>query len=166
MWRQLRDILSFLKTNVINPVKYRTIRKYHILDLRRAGNNYTIGWHDADTKMLWACFLLLKDYVEKEKPFELINWNSGEESSRAEQEIKCLYKWWTEERSVEHGKLLVAWNNSGHKVDFEKIENSDCYKMIYTGEDPKSLFDEERRLELKDDEMLERLMKIRHFLWT
>ncbi len=51
-------------------------------------------WRDKDSVMLHACFQLLKDTVEKEKLFEIIDWDADEKTRSTKQEITELYNWW------------------------------------------------------------------------
>jgi len=96
---------------------------------------------DRDQLMLFACFKLLVDYVEKEKPFDHFDYDWSEESRKRGDEIKALYDWWKTERAAEHKAV-------------EKLE--DRFERV------------ERRwaLEEKDDQMLRRLIEIRRHLWT
>ena len=55
------------------------------------------GWCDKDIVILYACFQLLKDFVEKEKEIiAQIDWEHDEEIKKAKQEIDFLYSWWLE----------------------------------------------------------------------
>ncbi|MCP4322307.1 MAG: hypothetical protein GY787_10750 [Alteromonadales bacterium] len=51
-------------------------------------------WRDKDSVMLHACFQLLKDTVEEEKLFEIIDWDVDEKTRSTKQEITELYNWW------------------------------------------------------------------------
>ena len=79
-------------------IRCHTFTRYHIVDCRSKANGYTFGWVDTDRRILHACFNLLKEYVEKEKPFEVIDWDWDEHYKEVGNEIKALYNWWTVER--------------------------------------------------------------------
>lgn len=52
-------------------------------------------WCDKDVVLLYACFQLLKDFVEKEKDLiEQIDWQEKQETKNAKAEIEHLYNWW------------------------------------------------------------------------
>lgn len=160
LWR----IVRWYKNSIWHPILYRTTHRYHILDLRDGGNGYDIGWNDSDRQILQANFLILKNFVEKEKNFELIDWDSDERSASAAKEIEILYRWWTFDRIVEHKKLSDDWKNC--KTSYRFANDGDVYKMIHTGDDTKKLYLREQELYEKDTEMLLRLIKIRQHLWT
>jgi hypothetical protein len=157
--RRIKDIAWY-------PIVYRTTRRYHILDLRDAGNGYGVGWYDSDSQILQANFLILKNFVEKEKPFELIDWDYSEEYRTLAKEIKDLYNWWMVERAKEHKALSEEWDKRDLSWHTEPTENGIYRRMIWTGDDTKDLHKREEELHEKDTEMLIRLMKIRRSLWT
>lgn len=90
-------------------VKHRTTNVYHKLDL-----GLKPSWYDTDIRMLYACFALLKEFVEKELDgFNGIDrkiedyyksWKEDDQESEykfdyqeainAYKEIKRLYVWW------------------------------------------------------------------------
>ncbi len=90
---------------------YGFVYRYHMLDLRNKAFDYRWGWVDVTDKMIYASFNLLQQFVEKEKPFERIDWSHGAVHRRAAKEIKALYAWWTVGRRADHdakGKLDYA----------------------------------------------------------
>lgn len=125
---------------------------------------YRYGWHDVPEKMLFAIFNLLGEYLNKENPFDLSTEYSDEEIQDDDQlkyqhncylEAKAIYHWWTVERKQELiylNDLRASW--------FEKPK----------GEERKSarLFVDQAEInfELKTDDMIARLFKIRRTLWT
>jgi hypothetical protein len=159
-------VVKWIKDFAWYPIVYRTTRRYHILDLRDAGNGYDIGWHDSDSQILQANFLILKNFVEKEKPFDRIDWDYDDEYRKIGQEIKDLYVWWTVERAKEHRELAAEWDKRDLSYHFEPSENGVYKRMVWTGDDTKDLLKAEEELHEKDTEMLIRLMKIRRSLWT
>lgn len=76
-----------------------TWRRFHKLDIRN--RYYRWGYLDRDAAMLYACFQCLVEFVEDEDPFEVNDWDWDEKHRAAAQEIKDLYKWWTEGRASE-----------------------------------------------------------------
>jgi len=52
-------------------------------------------WHDQDQIMLHAAFQCLVDYIEKEKPDEVVDWEgTGLDALEAWWEMQLLYWWW------------------------------------------------------------------------
>lgn len=113
-------------------VKHRTTRRFHVLHIR----SLKPGWCDTDHRLLHASFTLLEDYVEREKPFKIIEWNDSDESREFANEIHSLYLWWKR-----------------YKTRNER----------YTGFESINQEDERYREETAN---LIRLMNIRHVLWT
>lgn len=132
-FRRVRYILS----NLYQWVRTRTWRKFHILDVRNS--EYTGGYRDLDTIMLYANFKILVDFVEKEmdgvfkehipsgmhEDWEITHF---EHEIEIEQELKALYEWWTKDR--------MRWNFMFH----ERVE--------------------------VEQQMLHRMIEIRPYLWT
>jgi hypothetical protein len=161
----LCDLVNYVKNNIWHPILYRTTHRYHILDLRDGGNGYDIGWHDSDSQILQANFLIFKNYVEKENPFVVADWEWDEPHRTAGQEIKTLYKWWTEDRSREHKELAEEWDKRNLSWHTEETDKG-YHRMVWTGDDTSDLHKREQELYEKDTEMLIRLIKIRGYLWT
>ena len=87
------------------------------------------GWCDKDYIMLHAVFQLLVDFVEKEKPAKMIDWNWDATHRKAWKEIMSLYKWWKKERPARKDPL----NDKRIKyppLRFAKIPNSDSSRMV------------------------------------
>lgn len=134
---------------VYHWIRCHTWNRYHVINLKRSGGDYEWGWVDRDVAMWLACFTLLCDYVEREAPFEFINWDTDEYHAHAGREIKALYSWWRHGRAREHAELEA--------IDAE-WENQDAKWAEYC--------ERVDTLEKKDQEMLDRLMKVRGYLWT
>lgn len=160
-----RDFRGWFDSHLWYPIKYRTTHRYHILDLREGGNGYGVGWHDSDDQILQANFLILKKFVECEEPFRIIDWDWNEETKVVGEEVKALYRWWTEERAAEHKAVELEWDKRNVSFHFEQV-NETAPRMVWTGDDNKDLLQREEELHQKDTEMLIKLMKIRRFLWT
>lgn len=122
-------------------LRTHTINRYHLVDLRNDACDYRWGWIDRSEAVLYACFNLLRDFVEKENGLNChVDWQATTEHSHAHAEMTALYRWWKTERKAE----WAEWNEK-------------CLHATY---------DEQLRLENKDDEMLRRLIAIRGFMWT
>jgi hypothetical protein len=62
-------------------------------------------WCDKDHVMLHAVFQLLADFVEQEKPDQIVDWNSDPAHKQAWKEIRSLYRWWTQTRPARNSPL-------------------------------------------------------------
>ena len=70
------------------------------------------GWCDKDEILLHAAFQLLVDFVEQEKPGQIIDWETDELHKKAWKEIMSLYRWWKKERAArKSGRLLPRLHN-------------------------------------------------------
>lgn len=148
--------------------------RYHIIDTK-----LDPGYHEAEELMLYACFKVLEDSIEKEKVLEHFIWvPDPEEYARNPEmwdvkirdgvEIKDLYDWWQGHKKWTDDH----WSDCKDNYEFVDCNdgsgNSTMVKMAdgpekYTGEECRQI-DEKRQAE--ETEMLVRLIKIRHLLWT
>lgn len=123
--------------NMFYWIRTHTYNRYHIVDLRSPQNYYKWGWIDRDQAMVFACFNLLKDFVEKEMS-QNCYYHEDENMSydrRAEEaEILALYKWWTVGRR-------------------ERLDSKEDYLDNFDNPD-------------EDTIMLARLLKVRRYLWS
>lgn len=149
-----------------NELKYRFVpqHRHHILNLLKSGNHYSHGWYDTDTRMLHACFLLLVEFVEKEEAFKRVDWECDEKSEQIGQEIKDLYDWWKIRRSVAREQLMLDWSNCKDETRFLPVDGGGF--RIDIPESHRLLNERENQLDEDDQHNLERLIKIRSWLWT
>jgi len=113
--------------------------RYHIINISNKANKYNWGWIECDQAILYACFKILSNFVEKEMKYNCYYVPATEhcpewDQRETEKEIRALYQWWTEERPKE-------------------LETERYYGAGEAGD-------------AKDNEMLERLLKIRKNLWS
>lgn len=165
--------------DAVNWFKYRTTHRYHIIDIS-GEDGYSRGWIDSDHAMYLACFKLLRNFVEKEftelkeRDMTLDDYVRDDyqpegselefikEQIARENEIRAIYVWWTKTRPEErkrHDSMPTGCENifmTGGKIDLSRYETPEWTAW-------KS---ETERLEAKDDEMFDRLMKVRKHLWT
>ncbi len=156
-------------------------RRYHMLDLRQPSGSvdeYRYGWIDTDWQMVYALFNLLVRFVEKEAPSGYFV-PSEEDAAKDTEEGECnqytglkrqldnhkeymaIYKYWKTDRRVTEKKYadaLSAWS-SAHQAS----------KGFDTPE-VKKLWEEMNSIKEQNDKtlenMLHRLIKVRHCLWT
>lgn len=142
--------------------------KYHLLDLRQPKTEtdpgYQYGWIDCDTRMVYAIFNILNMFVE----YEMKNrYCPSEEDVQADPyllvqrnhtlEIKNIHYWWNVERLRQekiYSDMLKAWSDAKQNYDSGSQE-------LW-----KKLNDLDEANKEKEEEMLARLLKIRHSLWT
>jgi len=129
------------------------IRKHHIVKMPRLSR---WNWCDTDHRLVHANFELLVQFVDNEKPFDWINWESDEGHQNAANVMRELYKWWKDypRREKEVDDATHNWYVSS------------CASR----EDEKELFDRIHELEEKLHEEtkanLHRLIDIKDYLWT
>jgi hypothetical protein len=176
----LSEILPrWFRARILRPIKdawYWTVchllpkRRYHLLDLRQPEHKeegfpaYKYGWIDSDTKILYALFNILNQFVESEVP----HWYCpSEEDVQADAhllyqrnnwlETKAIHYWWNVERvrqMKERTDLLHEWSEA------RKADAPETHKLW------DELHKAEKAQEDKEDEMIARLLKIRRSLWT
>jgi hypothetical protein len=131
---------------------------YHKLNLKQPLSkisnidNYSYGWIDADTQILYANFNILNSFVENELPNL-----SSETEQKFYKEIRGLYKWWNIDRKESYRKNLIlqdAWWNMRGLMPQAIVDNA--WKEFQLAQE---IFD------AKEEEMLILLIKIRKYLW-
>lgn len=137
-------------------------------------------WMDKDHRILLANMALLVEYVEQEKPFEVINWDYDEQHLAVKKDIQEIYAWWKNynKRLAEIDESLSSWYDihKENKYTREKQPNGDILVTQLPMTNPMLKqeetirFNEHQRLETalenEEQEMLIRLIKIRRYLWT
>lgn len=189
-WLELKDAYWSMTTyafpfNKLRDLKWwflhRTTHKHHVVDSRLKP-----GYYDSDWLMLNANFAILCDFIEKELP-----WTCFDEI----QKIPWWYpdKWYVKKHAQRLAFEHLEWKMkatvkqtcdgenipiSGYQVDVEGTwgwaskEMKELYlwwkyerpkEHTYTGP---QWFDKQEDLDEKDDKQLERLIKVRGFMWT
>ena len=131
------------------------------------------GWCDKYHVMLHAAFQLLVDFVEQEKPDQIVDWNSDAEHKHAWREIRSLCRWWTQTRPARKTPL----DNKRLKkppMRWKKIPGSDSQQFVDYDKKKFATHDAalkkhwklERKWHEEDQRNLHRLIEIRPFLWT
>ena len=87
------------------------------------------GWCDKDHVMLHAAFQLLVDFVEKERPDQIVDWDSDPQHKHVWKEIRYLYKWWSEKRPSRKSPLDDK-NLKKPPMRWKKISGSDCGQLV------------------------------------
>ena len=131
------------------------------------------GWQDRDEIILHAVFQILVDFVEQEKPDEIVDWNVDDTYKRSWREICELYKWWKTKRPARKSPL----DDKRLKVPpikFEDIPGTDHKKMVEPDKKKyaayykalKKHWQQEKEWHEQDQQNLHRLIEIRPYLWT
>jgi hypothetical protein len=88
------------------------------------------GWCDKDYVMLHAAFQILVDFIEQEKPDQIVDWNSDPEHKRAWREIRLLYRRWAQGRPARRSPLdEKGFHDSNCKVIHIDNFNQNMYCM-------------------------------------
>ena len=154
---------------------HRTFRRFNKVEIR----SLKPGYYDVDHRILHASFQLLADFVEKEKPFDRIDWDHDERHRFAASEIKALYHWWTVDypgrsslvdqiKDDERPKGLEDWSTEpgGGAMYGEKEARLSQMKYPRYHAALRLQWDREEDWGREEEENLCRLAKIRGFLWT
>lgn len=141
--------------------KSRFFIKQHLLNLNQSYNGYDVyeyGYCDPSEQVLYANFNILKEFVEKEEPHKPEYYDDdehGKEWAEASREIYDLYDYWMVRRAANDRvatDYYEKFKEAKTKEESEKIRN-DWMKA-------KDAFDDE------EQRNLERLIKVRRFMWT
>lgn len=165
--RPFKDGAYWLKCHLLKE------HRYHLVDIRQSAGfeKYYYGWLDTDTRILYASFNLLNEFVKYE--FPNLYCPTEEECSSDEHfaasnkrqreayfEIEALHKWWNVDRQSEHLHLDVLqdrWYSRKYKQ-----KQSDELTQTFWAE----YMEAKEKYEAKEEEMLIRLIKVRKSLWT
>lgn len=151
-------------------------RRYHMLDLRQPepkkyeNDHYRYGWIDANKQILYACFNILVNYIEKEHKGKYQEYVKFQEESVEHdlldlREIWTIYQWWKVDRSnqlknvdralSEWHDLLITTNNSEEMKEVPRLSVlKDRHSEL------------EKEFNRTETEMLKRLIELREYMWT
>ena len=141
-------------------------------------NTLEKGWANRDDLLLHASFQILVDFVEKERPFEIVDWKHDQKHREAAKEIRYLYRWWVKLRFKRHDplddlkerpsleeQLKPVYDNDGKTIShYELTKQTKKYPKYYAMLKKSWKLDEKWQDE--DQANLNRLIKIRRFLWV
>lgn len=139
--------------------RYTISKERYRLMIRSLSKDY----HDPVELMLHANFQILVDFIEKEKPEEVVNWDYCREHAFVRNEFRSLYYWWKIGRPAAqkyYNRLLREQYPYRKKYELNKIIAKDGKAGI------NKLHKFETFLTNKDQRQLHRLIKIRLNLWT
>ena len=158
-------------SDIVRWFKYRFVKKhqYHVVHLGTKP-----GYSDIVERIIHANFQLLKQFVEEENPFELLDWNHSPEHQFAAKEIKELYDWYINVRP-KRDELDPIHQVEMPPVEFIKVpgKNYSTMKRIGTPEQEETWnaacwesSNLEEQWNKEDSDNIKRLADIRMFLWT
>lgn len=145
-FRQLyHNCIPFWIRNIPSYLYIRYIWRSHVIvtDLKRG------QYHDNPEQMLYVNMQILKNFVDVEQPFDRIAWDSTPEAIQAKMDIIEIYDWW---KSYPEREKAI-WCSMTKDFKDEKRDWRVTYEM-------------ERQLIKEEDEMLLKLMNVRHFIST
>jgi len=185
----LNTIPMFFRQKITNKISHawywircHTYNKYHLIDIRQPQNedskdSYQWGWIDEDHQLLLACFTILTKHLEIRNTSEY-NYHATPEGIQALAEsfknddvaiavdslqlqyLKEMYeinKYWTIERKKSDkkvGQLLNEWHDARYNKSPAAEEKWEKLQLA------------EKEFSEKEEEMLIRLIKARHGMWT
>ncbi len=131
------------------------------------------GWCDRDEILLHADFQILVDFVEREHPATVADWNHDAIHRRAWREISSLYRWWKKQRPARKSPL----DNKKLKMmpfKLRKMLETNLSELVQPSREKYALYyralrrdSELQKKWFKEDQRnLHRLIDIREFLWT
>jgi len=145
-------------------IRIRFIYRHHLINTK-----LKIGqWYDIDIRLLYGMMSLLEDFIEKETPFDIVEYDNDEYSRYLKNEMLEIYNWWKDykHRQNEIDQALDNWYKNMYGNEKELWNRINISSTI----SDKRRFDLIQQLEDKlykeETEMLIRLIKIRKGLWT
>ena len=127
-------------------------------------------WCDKSQVLLLACFQILVDFIEKEKPQRITDFKNDKEQKQQWKELQTLYHYWKRDRprmEKELNRVTSKWINS-RRTKWVSSPNERTAREIVLKEDKKLrnlTFKLDDRFEALENEMLQRLINMRHHLW-
>jgi hypothetical protein len=154
-------------------LRTHTWDRYHMVDIRSRRNGYAWGWMDRSEGMLFAVMAMLVAFVEQERAFQVIDWDSDDGHREAVRELREIYLWWTQDRKIEHDEheRLADEAYEGYQTTFVPMPDG-MLKLVTSDETPEQrkarddVREAEDRLDQKDTDMMIRLIKVREAMWT
>ena len=128
-------------------------------------------WRDKDDVMLHACFQLLVDFVEKEKPQTIVDYKHDKAQAAQWAEIQALYRYWTVERKREEraiDRMRAAWYREYRYKSLPDPAGRTFPTQAVSKNGPRpftALTRREDAFQALEDEMFLRLMEVRKHLW-
>jgi hypothetical protein len=122
-------------------------------------------WHDADEIILHACFQALCDFVEKEKPQNIVDYKHHIGQRWEWSVVRALHKYWRVERPAmlkEIERLRKKWSKSRVLEDPKNLLSKTLKQ------DDKSfnkMYEIEQHIEKLDNWNLHRMIDLRGRLW-
>lgn len=127
-------------------------------------------WCDKDQVMLFACFQLLVDFLEKEKPQAHVDYQHDKAQRKQWKELQALYRYWKRDRpklELQIRALTAKWARS-RKTKRVPGPMPLTVQEIVLNEDRRTwnfLRAAEERSQKLEEEMLGRLIASRRHLW-
>jgi hypothetical protein len=159
-WRIRRFIKFYIIDRLfVNPyyaLKYRFFYKFHLVKTSLNGWRY----HDADERLLYAAMDLFIDFLDKEKPFQYVKYETDVERLKIYNTMRDIEAWWKDypNRLKEIDAATSDWYDYSTKSE---LKDKDLEKRKF--EDIDLL---ENCLQKEEQEMLKKLIDIRFALWT
>ncbi len=165
-----QDIINNMKTKSSNILKLRYIKS---------------GWIDKDEVLIHAMFEVLCNFLEDE-PVEKISWKADSKHKNAWNEMQTLYKWWVKRQNREEDNPILQPNIIAPGMKFtpsdkkiynpitKKEENTSIMDFVYKSDKDKKKCNKacddctkwEKKCYDEDNKMMNRLIKIRGYIWT
>jgi hypothetical protein len=127
-------------------------------------------WCDKDHVMLCACFQLLVDFIEKEKPQKIVDYQRDSKQKKEWKELQTLYRYWKRERPGLEKKitqLRARWYKK-YKTKLVPTPDGKYFEHVVLRNDKKAqavLHRAENKFTKLENEMLQRLINARQHLW-
>ena len=150
-WRQVKRAIRYIKCALFS--------RHNVIKL-----DIPPTWCDRSHLLLLAMEKLVVDYIEEEKPFELINWDSDEGHRTAAEKMRDVYDFIKNRRPKQQAEIDKLSDELYGSVKGENLLES--LKKSRDPEKTKYLWDLEDKLEKEQQEILHKIVDVRNYLWT
>jgi len=158
--RKIHDLWYWLKCKLFHP--------YNVVKIK----SLPCTWTDRDHIMAHVLFQILDDFINKEKPDLIIDWDSDPEHRQARDKMTEIINWWKnvflkfdEWEGIEldftknHDDMFIQCKDNPHLYEMKPWSDSDKEKMdIVNARD--------RAMEEELEKKLREILDIRKYMWT
>lgn len=123
------------------------------------------GYHDPDAVLLHAVMQVLVNYIEKEKPYEHIDWDDDDGHRNAWNVIASVYNWW-KQRPFRTSVLdaIDIPDDYMYVIDGYLKFNDEKYPHLQVVFQAAN--EQERIWYQEDTEMMQKVISVREYMWT
>jgi len=140
--------------------------QYNFIKIKTLGPT----WHDRDYLLAHAMFQILDDFITRERPDEIIDWDSDKEHRWARDKMDELINWWKNiylkfdayegiKLDYNYDDMFISCKNSPDMFEMKPMSKEDNDKLDIVNR-------REQEIEDELNKKLTEILSIRKYLWT